>query len=48
MFENVEGHFLSVLLRAWARACVRNLDLCVHSSVLSYAGLFLRLCVRGF
>ena len=40
MLENVEGLFLSVLLRAWARACI-------CSSVLMYVGLFLRLCVCG-
>jgi len=41
MLENVEGHLLSMLLHAWARAYVR-------SSVLVYVGLFLRLCVCGF
>ena len=40
MLENVEGLSLSVLLRAWAWACIR-------SSVLVYVGLFLRLCVCG-
>ena len=45
---NVEGLFLSVLLHAWAQACVCNLYLCVRNFVLAYTSLFLRLCVCGF
>ena len=48
MLKNVEGHILSLLLHAWALACVCSLDLCVHRSVLAYVGLFLSLCIRGF
>ena len=48
MLENVEGHFLSVLLRAWAQACVCSLVLFVRNSILVYASLFLRLYRRGF
>ena len=48
MLENFEGLFLSMLLHVWARAYVSSLDLFVHKFVLVYAGLFLRLCVRGF
>ena len=48
MLENVKGLFLSVLLRAWAWACVCSLDLYIHSSILVYVGLFLRLCVCQF
>ena len=44
---NVNELFLSVLLCAWACACVHSLYLCVCNSVLKYASLFLRLCVRG-
>ena len=47
MLEIVEGNFLSVLLRVWAQACIRILDLCVHRSILANTGLFLRLCVHG-
>ena len=47
MLINIEGLFLSMLLLAWARACVHSLDSCVHSSILAYATLFLRLYVRG-
>ena len=47
MLEIVEGYFLSVLLRAWAQACIRILDLCVRRSILANTGLFLRLCVHG-
>ena len=48
MFENVEGHLLSVLLCMWARACVFSLYLCICSFVLAYVGLFLRLCIHRF
>ena len=47
MLENVEELLLSVLLRAWAWACVRSLDSCIRSSMLVYASMFLRSCVRG-
>ena len=47
MLENVEKLLLSVLLHAWAGACVRSLDSCLHNAVLAYVGLFLRLCVCG-
>ena len=48
MVENVEGHFLSMLLRAWARTCIRSLDLCIRSSILAYTALFLRLYICEF
>ena len=47
MLENVEGLILFVLLRAWAQACIRSLNSCVHRSVPTYACLFLRLCICG-
>ena len=47
IFENVEELLLSVFLRVWARACVRCLYSSVRSFVLTYTGLFLRLCTRG-
>ena len=47
MLEYVERLFFSVLLRVWAQACIRRLDSYVRRSIFAYAGLFLRLCVRG-
>ena len=47
MLENVKELLMSVLLRVWDRTYVRNLDSCVRSFVLTYVGLFLRLCVCG-
>ena len=47
MLENIEELLLFVFLRAWARAYVHNLDLCVCNSVLAYAALFLRFCICG-
>ena len=47
MLENVKELLMSVLLHAWDRTYVRNLDSCVRSLVLMYAGLFLRLCICG-
>ena len=40
IFKNVKELLLSVFLCVWAWAYVR-------SSILTYAGMFLRLCVRG-
>ena len=40
MLENVEGHFLSVLMRGLEPAYV--------AWTYTYADLFLRFCVRGF
>ena len=48
MLEYVEGHFLSVLLHAWAQACVCSLVLFVRSFILVYTSLFLRLYIHGF
>ena len=36
-----------MFLRAWTRACIRILYSCIHSSILAYASMFLRLCVCG-
>ena len=47
MLENVKELLMSVLLCAWDRTYVHNLDSCVRSFVLTYAGLFLRLCICG-
>ena len=46
-FENVEELLLSMFLCAWARVSVCSLHSCICSSVLAYAGMFLRLYVRG-
>jgi len=48
MLENVKELLLSVLLHAWASACVHSLYSCIHNYVLGYVGLFLRSCVLGF
>ena len=48
MLENIEELLLSVLLRAWAWACVRSLYSCIHNSILVYISLFLRSCILGF
>ena len=45
--ENVEELLMSVFLCAWARACIHSLYSCVRSSILVYAGAFLRFCVCG-
>ena len=47
LLENVKELLLYVFLRAWARAYVCSLNLCVRSSVLAYAGVFLSFCVCG-
>jgi len=46
MLENIEELFLSVFLHKWAWACIRSFDLCIHGSILAYAGLFLRFCLH--
>ena len=49
ILENVEELSLFVLfvfLCAWAQACVCSLHSCVRSSVLAYAGMFLRFCTH--
>ena len=46
MLENIKELLLFMLLRAWARACIRSLDSCVRSFVLAYAGMFLRFYIR--
>ena len=47
MLENIEELFLSMFLHEWAWACIRSFDLCIHGSILAYAGLFLRFCLHG-
>ena len=44
---NVKELLLSMFLHAWARDRRRILESCVHSSVLAFATLFLRFCIRG-
>ena len=48
MIENVEGHFLFVLLHVWTRAYILSLYLYIHGFIFAYASLFLRLYVGGF
>ena len=46
-YKNVEELLLSMFLRVRARACVWSLYSCIHSSILTYVGMFLSLCVCG-
>ena len=47
MLGNVEGLFPFVLLHAWAWACLRGLDSCIHRSVLEALRMWGWACIRG-